>query len=479
MASRTTRRRRSRYRWLPGWLTGRRIIVAAALVVVLVVGVYGYRTLDGLAGIFHTNVPSVIGSLIKGKSGSSIETNQVAQEKRINIALFGYGGPGHDGEYLTDSIMIVSIQPQRSGPPQVAEISIPRDWYVPIYDPSGQRVDEGRINQAYEDGIFYGEGGLPAGQTDSGGEMADAALTHLLGIPIDYFVGLDFTAFQEAVNAVGGIDVDVPAGFTDNQYPACAADTCPYETISFQAGEQHMNGATALIYARSRHGDNGQGSDFARSRRQQQIVDALKQKVLSIGGIGDLPDLLSALGDNVDTNMSIDDAEAIYSLVSGVSSSAILHVSLDDTNFLYDCGYPTDCGADYLFAHDSSYATVAHFIQNVFVSPSTLAEKPTVGIEDASGTGEGASGRWASIFTQLGWTTQDLGKVPTQSGTEVIDEGGSADAAAAAWFAAYFGVPVTKVSPPSPGASSTSDGVLVVLGQSEESAFNNDPGYGS
>jgi LCP family protein required for cell wall assembly len=455
------------------------MVAAAVLVVALVGGVFAYRTLDGLAHVFNTNVPSVIGSLIRGRSGSSIETNQVANDKRINIALYGYGGPGHDGEYLTDSIMIISIQPHPNGPPQVAEISIPRDWYVPIYDPSGQRVDEGRINQAYEDGILFGEGGVPAGQADSGGVMADAALTHLLGIPIDYFVGLDFTAFEQAVNAVGGIDIDVPVGFVDNQYPACAADSCPYETISFNTGEQHMNGATALIYARSRHGDNGQGSDFARSQRQQQIVDALKQKLLSIGGIGDLPNLLNALGDNVDTNLTIDDAEAIYNLVDAVPSSAILHVSLDDTNFLYDCGYPTNCGADYLFADDSTYATVAHFIQNVFAGPAALAEKPTVGIEDGSGTGDGASGRWAGSFGQLGWTTQDLGKVPTRSGTEVVDAGGAADAAAASWFAAYFGVPVTKVSPPSPGASVTSDGVIVVLGQDEENAFNNDPGYGS
>ena len=455
------------------------MVVAAVLAVVLVAGVFAYRTLDGLAQIFHTNVPSVVGSLVRGQNGSSIESNQVANDQRINIALYGYGGEGHDGAYLTDSMMIVSIQPHPTGPPQVAEISIPRDWYVPIFNAAGKQVDEGRINQAYSDGVLYGDGGVPAGQTDSGGALADAALTRLLGIPIDYFVGLDFTAFQQAVDAVGGVDIDVPAGFTDNQYPACAADTCPYITISFNAGEQHMNGARALIYARSRHGDNGQGSDFARSRRQQQILTALKAKVLSIGGIGDLPNLLNALGGNVDTNMSIDDAEAIYNLVSGVDSSSILHVSLDDTNFLYECGYPTNCGADYLFAHDSSYATVAHFIQNVFASPDALAEDPSVGIEDGSGTGDGASSRWAAIFGQLGWTTHDLGRVPVTPVTEVIDQSGGKKSAAAKWFASYFGVAVTTAPPPSPGVGSGAAGVLVILGQDEESAFNHDPGYGS
>jgi hypothetical protein len=164
--------------------------------------------------------------------------------------------------------------------------------------------------------------------------------------------------------------------------------------------------------------------------------------------------------------------------VKGVNSAAILHIGLDATNFLYECNVPT-CSADFLDAHDGSYATVDHFIQNVFAPPNSLGEHPTVGIEDGSGTGNGASGRWAGIFGELGWSTQDLGGVPTVTGTEVIDRSGGTDTAAAKWFAAYFGVSVTTEPPPSPGASGSADGVIVVLGQDEESAFNHDPGYGS
>ena len=459
-------------------MTTRRTVVAVVVVVALVGGLFGYRVLDGLAHLFHTNVVSVVGSLVRGANGSSIESNQVANEQRINIALYGYGGAGHDGAYLSDSIMVISIQPHATGPPQVAEISIPRDWDVPMYNAAGKKVDQGKINQAYSDGVLDGDGGVPAGQEDSGGAMADAALSHLLGIPIEYFVGLDFTAFDQGVDAVGGIDIDVPVSFVDPQYPSCDADTCPYETISFKAGEQHMDGATALEYARSRHGDNGQGTDFARSQRQQQILTAIKAKVLSIGGIGDLPSLLDALGGNVDTNMSLDDVEAIYNLVKGVNSAAILHIGLDATNFLYECNVPT-CSADFLYAYDGSYATVDHFIQNVFAPPVSLGEDPNVGFEDGGGTGDGASARWAGIFGELGWSTQDLGQVPTTSVTEVIDQSGGTETAAAKWFAAYFGVSVTTAPSPSPGATGSADGVIVILGQDEESAFNHDPGYGS
>lgn len=472
MSSRT-RLRRSRYGYRPNWLTTPRIVIAAVLAVGLVVGVFGYRTLDGLAHLFHTNVPSVIGSLIRGKSGSNIQSNQIAGNQRINIALYGYGGPGHDGPYLSDSIMVVSIQPHSGAPPQVAEVSIPRDWYVPMYDASGKKIDEGRINQAYSDGMANG------GQ---GGPVADAALSRLLGIPISYYIGVDFTAFRQAVDAVGGIEIDVPVGFTDTQYPSCDAD-CGYMTIHFTAGPQRMNGATALEYARSRHGDNGQGSDFSRSHRQQLVLAALKSKVLSVGGIGHLPDLLNALGGNVDTNMSIDDAEALWSLIKGVPSSSFVHTQFTDQDFLYECGYPANCGAAYLFAWDSSYRSIDHFMQNLFPSPAALAANPAVGIENGSGwvpsSGPTLSGRSAAMFGELGWSTQDLGRVPTRAVTEVIDQSGGRDAAAAKWFAAYFGVPVTAVPPPSPGVSGSQDGVVVVLGRDAAASFDSKPGYGS
>ncbi|MGD0834772.1 MAG: LCP family protein [Candidatus Dormibacteria bacterium] len=470
-------------------MTARRIVALVTVAVVLVAGVFAYRTAAALASIFHTNVGSVVGSLIKGKSGSAIETDQIANLQRINIALYGYGGDGHDGAFLTDSIMVISIQPQRDAPPRVAEISIPRDWYVPMYNSAGKEEDLGRINQAYEDGMLYGDGGVAAGQELSGGAMADAALSTLLGIPIDYFVGVDFSAFDQAVDAVGGIDIDVPVAFTDDEYPAgeCNSDsTCAFETVSFAAGEQHMDGATALEYARSRHGDNGQGTDFARSGRQQLIIAALEQKVLSIGGIGDLPNLLSALGGNVDTNLSLNDVEALWSLVKPVPASSYLHVQFTDQDFLYECtwfSWSTGCTADFEYAWDSSYQEVDHYTQNVFADPQALAAKATVGIEDGSGwdapVAPTLSSRWATMFGEVGWTTADLGAVQTNATTQVINQGGTKDAAVAKWFASYFGVAVTTASPPSPGTAGSADGVIVLLGQDAGNAFSNDPGYGS
>ncbi len=188
--------------------------------------------------------------------------------------------------------------------------------------------------------------------------------------------------------------------------------------------------------------------------------------------LGHLPDLLNSLGDNVVTDLHVNDLEAMYSLLKDVDTKSILHVSFDDTNFLYECGYPANCGAAYIYAHDRTYAEIAHYVQNVFVDPTTLGQHAQVAIQDASGRGLDASGRWTQLFKYLSVNAISGGK----------------DAATAAWLAQYFGVTVTQ--PPAataatgtPRASPTpavagGGGVLVILGQGEDTAFLGNPGVG-
>jgi LCP family protein required for cell wall assembly len=487
----STRRRRSSYDLTPPWMTTRRVVAAIAGAVVLLVAVFATRTVLGLGHLTNQNPLAVIGDLVGGKGGSSI--NQAAKDmRRLNFAFYGFGGPGHDGAYLSDSIMVISVQPQASGPPKVAEISLPRDWYVPIALGNGKK-DAGRINQAYSDGMS-GSGTLPAGDRAAGATVANATLEHLLGIHIDHWVGLDFQAFKSAVDAVGGVDVVVPNSFTDYQYPAgecnnSATSNCAYMTVHFNAGPQHLDGTRALQFARSRHStDNGEGTDFARSRRQQLVVAALKQRVVSLGGLGSLPDLLNSLGDNVVTDLHVNDLEALYALLKDVDNKAILHVSFDDANFLYECGYPRNCGAAFIYAHDRSYAQVAHYVQSIFVDPKALGEHAKVTIQDASGRGLGAAGRWSTLLNFLSLQTVDGGTTARrQAVTQVIDQSGGRDAATAAWLAKYFGVTVTHppsaapaTGKPTPTASpaAADGGVLVILGQDEETAFLGNPGVG-
>jgi len=472
-----TRRRRSSYNVLPRGISGKRISLALAAVLVLVIGTYGVRLAFALGHVFHQDPISAAVSALRGGGGSSIDVAR-QNRKRINIMLYGYGGGGHSGAYLTDSIMLVSIQPEPSGPPKIAEISIPRDWFVPI-DLGNGKSRSGRINEAYADGVL-GWGRANGSAPDAGASVANPTVQALLGIHIDHWLGVDFQAFQSTVDSVGGVDVNVERSFTDTQYPhgECDQGDCGFKVVHFSAGMQHLDGARALIFSRSRHGDNGEGSDFARSKRQQMIIAALKQKVVSVGGIGNLPDLLNALGDHVRTDLSIGDVEALYGWVKDASSASIEHVSIDDTNFLYECGYPVSCGAAYLYAHDRSYQSLSHFVQNVFVSGPALPENAPVTFYDASGGRNDASGRWANVTGMLGLHATDGGTIPRQIATQVIDESGGKDTQTAKWLGAYFGVPVTVQTRTGVTAAQGPGGVVVVLGSSEERAFTGDPGVG-
>lgn len=171
---------------------------------------------------------------------------------RTNILILGIGGGIHDGADLTDTIIVLSLDNVKK---TVALLSIPRDiWSDSLKD---------KINSAYHYGRLI---------------LAKVTMEDVTGLPIHYAVVIDFSGFTKVIDAVGGIDVNVPVSFTDNQYP-CENTMCVYETIHFDAGKEHMDGVRALMYARSRHADGSEGSDFARSRRQQLIIAALKKKI--------------------------------------------------------------------------------------------------------------------------------------------------------------------------------------------------------
>jgi len=167
----------------------------------------------------------------------------------------------------------------------VAILSIPRDLWVAI-----PGYGENRINTAF----FYGQAlDVPAG----GPGLAALTVEYAFGVPVDYWAVIDFQGFERIVDSFGGITVDVPYDIEDNAYPD---GNYGVRRVYIPAGQQHMDGATALIYARTRHGS----SDFERARRQQQIIRALLAKAMSPAILPRLPLLAQNLSDIVDTNAS-------------------------------------------------------------------------------------------------------------------------------------------------------------------------------
>lgn len=180
----------------------------------------------------------------------------------INILLIGHGWIGHDGWLLADTIIVASRNPEKNA---VTMISVPRDLYVDI----PEHTISGRINYVFAAGY------QKFGTLDGAAKMLSQEIYDLTSLKIPYYAVVDFGWFKDVVDAVGGVDVNVPERIYDTTYPN--AENRGYETFYVERWLQHFDGETALKYARSRHTT----SDFSRSARQQQIIQAIITKLLS------------------------------------------------------------------------------------------------------------------------------------------------------------------------------------------------------
>ncbi|MBU2575988.1 LCP family protein [Patescibacteria group bacterium] len=224
------------------------------------------------------------------------------EDGRINILLLGIGGENHDGGNLTDTIMIASIDQVDK---KMGLLSIPRDLIVPIKDVGWQK-----INAAHAYGIALDAEKRP----QSGSLLAKHTIERISGLDIHYYVKIDFEGFVKIIDALGGIRVEVPASFTDYEYPD---ENFGYESVHFDEGWQNLSGDEALKYVRSRHGTAGEGSDFARARRQQQILKALQARVLAMSTLLNPNKILAIseiIGKHIETNMEIWELFRLYDI---------------------------------------------------------------------------------------------------------------------------------------------------------------------
>ncbi|MBK7918107.1 MAG: LCP family protein [Chloroflexi bacterium] len=239
-------------------------------------------------------------------------------QERVTILMLGIDQRcEEDGPTHTDSMMLVTVDPVGLS---AGILSLPRDMWVEI--PS---VGVDRINQAnYYGEIYNYPGGGPA--------LAVDTVEAFLGVKIDYYAAVNFDAFVEIVDQIGGIDIVVPEAITDETYP----DRCyGYDPFQIEAGDQHLDGQTALKYARTRATFGG---DVDRAGRQQAVVLAVRDRVLSLNMLPSLitkaPALWQTLQDNVRTDMSLEEAMQLALLVQEIPRSSI-HTSVIDYDYVY------------------------------------------------------------------------------------------------------------------------------------------------
>jgi len=208
---------------------------------------------------YHTR--QIVSGLVTDPAASLKNT-----DGRTNLVFLGMGGEGHEGGDLTDSIIFVSLDHATQS---ITLIPLPRDIWVTTM--------QAKINTAYHYGNEKRVGG--------GRDLAKSSVSEILGVPVHYALALDFQGFIQAIDAVGGIDVQVERSFDDYKYPIPGKENAlpesdRYEHLHFDAGLTHMDGTTALKFARSRYAEGEEGTDFSREARQQKIILAFKDKLL-------------------------------------------------------------------------------------------------------------------------------------------------------------------------------------------------------
>ena len=336
-------------------------------------------------------------------SGTSLRSS----DDRVNVLLLGIAGGTHDGANLTDTIMVASYNLKSN---QVDLISIPRDLWLPSL--------RSKANAVYQIGLSQ----------NNGLGLAKTVVGNILGIPVHYGLRVDFGGFAQAVDAIDRIEVLVENSFDDYKYPilgkendlcgleekemdfneeeakklnidpgkrkvlissdgSIATDSaeedkgikyfsCRYEHINFEKGQIHMNGKVALSFVRSRHGTNGEGSDFARSKRQQKVIEAIKSKILSLETLANpqrVSDLVKTFGRSIDTDISVKDTLEFYKLSRQISriQSFVLDdskkVGLPDGRTSLFINPPRDeyGGAYVLISEDDDFSIVAGYVRKI------------------------------------------------------------------------------------------------------------------
>ncbi len=368
---------------------GRRLFKTTGWLVFLGILLFGiYSVLppikDSLASMLGGS-SAVFSYLVNGKQelnkdGGKTNVLLLGIDKRADESYTYQDANGIISKYSfrTDTMIVASYNYDSE---KVTMISIPRDLWVDVPAFGNVPAQSMKLNGVYSLGDTNN---YPGG----GQALLTKVLSGILDIPIHYSARIDFAGFEQAINAVGGIDLVVENAFVDYQYPIEGKEdawpiSARYKTLNFKAGLQHMDGQTALEFARSRHALGVEGTDFARAKRQQLVIAAFKDKIFSPGtvkDIGALRNLYESLGESFATTAKLTELPAAYELAQKIDTTQIASYNLDDRmdnvgGILYAPPI-SEYGAYVLLPDDGTFNEVRQFVQQIF-SAEGLQPDPT------------------------------------------------------------------------------------------------------
>jgi len=306
------------------------ILIGFLLLAIFVIGFFViYYGLKSSKANANNQIISPTESSYQDASPSPLKTGS-SQKGTYNVLFLGYGGAGHEGSMLTDSVIVIHIDVPLH---KVALISIPRDLWV----------TGGRKINAEASSLGFGNIG--------------STIKNVTGLPINYYVAVDFGGFVKIIDGLGGVSVQVPATFTDSFYPKAGEEnntcgksvteistlkakysgaelemqfTCRYEQIHYDKGPANLDGTAALKFVRSRHGD----SDFARSLRQFAVLVGIENKLISTQGAGKIDGVIDTFSKLVKTDLNAGIIKTLIQILGDAKVYSTKQVQLTTSNVL-------------------------------------------------------------------------------------------------------------------------------------------------
>jgi len=298
----------------------KKIIWSVVILLIIIGGHFAYAYFQG-------NKKEILNSTLEIATNVLGKDLKKSENNLTNILLMGAGGENHDGGYLTDSLIVMTLNHDLG---TISLLSIPRDLYVK-YTVEG-RKRKGKINRVFMDAMNHWK--FREGMSDKkemielSAPVIEKKISDLIGKNIDYSLYIDFQGFVKIVDQLGGIEVNIEKKIYDSSYPG---PNFSYTIFKLDKGVQTLNGTTALKYVRSRHGNSG--GDFGRSYRQKKAIFALKEKALSSGVLTSPSQLKSILGiidENFWTSMSLTEILSLVNFVKDLERSQISMAGIKD-----------------------------------------------------------------------------------------------------------------------------------------------------
>jgi len=359
------------------------------IVLCICAGVFGSKIL-----LSSESITVITQNFFKNFLESEDQILQGESDNRINFLMLGVGGGDHEGAQLTDTIILGSLQ---LNPLKAAMISIPRDFLIFIDGYGYRKINSlNALKESEEEG--------------SGPGFLSQTLARTFNMPIHYYLKVDFSAFKNFVDEIGGVDIYVENAFTDYLYPT---EDFLYQTIKFEKGWQNMNGDQVLKYVRSRHGNNGEQGDFSRGKRQQNAITAIKNKVLNKDtwlNPKTIYSLLQSYQDNINTNLEVWEILKLITLAKNLQTQDIIKFGLSDdyNNYLQASNYQ---GAYVLTAKDKTYGEIQNVINNIFNE--TVTEKASADILNGTEIA-GLASKNKTVLQSKNFTIMVVDNAPTQ-----------------------------------------------------------------